>query len=80
MAEADRRLDISRAHAYRLVASGELPSLRLGYRAVVLVWALRAMLTEPAQKPLMPVAAGMKEPVDTSAAVDSALGVTETEA
>ncbi len=68
VAEAGRRLDISRAHAYRLVASGELPSLRLGHRTVVPVWALRALLAEPAQKRLMSSAAGMREPVDTSGA------------
>ncbi len=30
--EAGRRLGISRAHAYELVARGELPHLRLGRR------------------------------------------------
>lgn len=65
VAEAGRRLDISRAHAYRLVASGELPSVRLGHRTVVPVWALRKLLTEPAQKPLMAVTAAMREPDDT---------------
>lgn len=44
--EAGRRLAISRAHAYRLVASGELPSLRLGHRTVVPVSVLQAMLAE----------------------------------
>lgn len=33
--EVGRRLDVSRATAYRLVASGELPSVRLGRRRVV---------------------------------------------
>lgn len=33
--EMGRRLDVSRATAYRLVASGELPSVRLGRRRVV---------------------------------------------
>ncbi len=33
--EAGRLLGISRAHAYELVARGELPHLRLGRRLVV---------------------------------------------
>lgn len=33
--EASRLLGISRAHAYELVARGELPHLRLGRRVVV---------------------------------------------
>jgi excisionase family DNA binding protein len=33
--EAGRMLGISRAHAYELVARGELPHLRLGRRVVV---------------------------------------------
>lgn len=35
VAEAGRLLGISRAHAYELVARGELPHLRLGRRVVV---------------------------------------------
>ena len=45
--EAGRRLAISRAHAYRLAASGELPSLRLGHRKVVPLVALEGMLSPP---------------------------------
>ncbi len=33
--EAGRLLGISRAHAYELVARGELPHLRLGRRVVI---------------------------------------------
>jgi excisionase family DNA binding protein len=46
--EVGRRLDISRAHAYRLVANGDLPSVRLGHRTVVPLEALRAILEEGA--------------------------------
>jgi excisionase family DNA binding protein len=62
--EAGRRLAISRAHAYRLVASGELPSLRLGHRTVVPVSVLQAMLAESL------LASGRRRggPVDTSGA------------
>ncbi len=35
VAEAGRLLGISRAHAYELVAHGDLPHLRLGRRVVV---------------------------------------------
>jgi excisionase family DNA binding protein len=35
VSEAAAALGISRAHAYELVARGELPSLRLGRRIVV---------------------------------------------
>jgi excisionase family DNA binding protein len=35
VAEAGARLGISRDHAYRLAAKGELPTLRLGRRLVV---------------------------------------------
>jgi excisionase family DNA binding protein len=42
--ETARRLGISRAHAYDLVAQGEIPSLRLGRRIVVPKHALKAML------------------------------------
>lgn len=43
--EVGRRLGISRAHAYRLVASGGLPGIRLGHRTVVPLEALRALLS-----------------------------------
>jgi excisionase family DNA binding protein len=33
--EAARLLDISRTHAYELIARGELPSIRLGRRILV---------------------------------------------
>jgi excisionase family DNA binding protein len=42
--EAGRRLGISRAHAYELVARGELPHLRLGRRLVVPKRAIEALL------------------------------------
>jgi excisionase family DNA binding protein len=42
--EAGRRLGISRAHAYELVARGELPHLRLGRRLVVPKQALEALI------------------------------------
>jgi len=44
--EAGCLLGISRAHAYELVARGELPHLRLGRRLVVPKRALEAMLSE----------------------------------
>jgi excisionase family DNA binding protein len=44
VAEAGRLLGISRAHAYELVARGELPHLRLGRRLVVPKHALEALL------------------------------------
>ena len=66
VAEAGRRLDISRAHTYRLVASGELPSVRLRHRTVVPVWALRQLLLGAAHP--TPVAAGGGAPVDTPGA------------
>jgi len=43
--EAGRRLNISRAHAYRLAASGQLPAVRLGGRKVVPLVALGAILS-----------------------------------
>lgn len=61
-----RRLDISRAHAYRLVASGELPSLRLGHRTVVPVWALEAILTVSRSTRSTPVVGVLTGLVDTS--------------
>jgi excisionase family DNA binding protein len=42
--EAGRRLGISRAHAYELVARGELPHVRLGRRLVVPKRAIEALL------------------------------------
>jgi excisionase family DNA binding protein len=42
--EAARLLGISRAHAYELVARGDLPHLRLGRRIVVPKQALDALL------------------------------------
>ena len=42
--EAARLLGISRAHAYELVARGELPHLRLGRRVVVPKHAIETLL------------------------------------
>ena len=42
--EAGRLLGISRAHAYELVARGELPHVRLGRRVVVPKHAIEALL------------------------------------
>ena len=42
--ETGRLLGISRAHAYELVARGELPHLRLGRRVVVPKRAIDALL------------------------------------
>ncbi len=42
--ETGRLLGISRAHAYELVARGELPHLRLGRRVVVPKHAIEALL------------------------------------
>jgi len=42
--EAGWQLGISRAHAYQLVARGELPHLRLGHRIVVPRRAIEALL------------------------------------
>lgn len=42
--ETARRLGISRAHAYELIARHELPSLRLGRRIVVPRHAIETML------------------------------------
>ncbi len=42
--EAGRLLGISRAHAYELVARGELPHLRLGRRVVVPKHAITTLL------------------------------------
>ena len=43
--EAGRMLGISRAHAYELVARGELPHLRLGRRVVVPKHAIELLLS-----------------------------------
>jgi len=43
--EAARLLGISRAHAYELVARGELPHLRLGRRVVVPKHAIETLIT-----------------------------------
>jgi excisionase family DNA binding protein len=42
--EAGRRLGISRAHAYELIARGEIPHLRLGRRLVVPKRAIEVLL------------------------------------
>jgi len=42
--EAGRMLGVSRAHAYELVARGELPHLRLGRRVVVPKHAIELLL------------------------------------
>jgi excisionase family DNA binding protein len=39
-------LGISRAHAYRMVRSGVLPSIRLGQRLIVPIESLRAILAD----------------------------------
>ena len=46
--EAGRMLGISRAHAYELVARGELPLLRLGRRVVVPKQAIEVLLARVA--------------------------------
>ncbi len=46
--EAGRLLEISCAHAYELVARGELPHLRLGRRVVVPKHLLQMLLDAPA--------------------------------
>ena len=45
--DAAAALGISRAHAYELLARGELPSLRLGRRIVVPRAALESLLAVP---------------------------------
>ncbi len=42
--EAGRLLGISRAHAYELVARGDLPHVRLGRRVVIPKHAITALL------------------------------------
>jgi excisionase family DNA binding protein len=49
--EAGRLLGISRAHAYELVARGELPHLRLGRRVVVPKHAIEALLARAGSRP-----------------------------
>lgn len=66
--EAGRRLGISRAHAYRLVARGEMPSVRLGHRTVVPLVALRSMLAGTGDGAVPPVASEAGGPLDTSGA------------
>lgn len=46
--EAGRLLGISRAHAYELVARGDLPHLRLGRRLVIPKHAISALLAAAA--------------------------------
>lgn len=43
--EAARRLGVSTRHAYRLVATGELPSLRLAGVVRIPIAAVEAMIT-----------------------------------
>ena len=66
--EAAARLGISRAHAYRMVATGELPAVRLGGRMVVPVHRLRALLGEPLNEPVQPAALRVVSPAVTSSA------------
>ena len=66
--EMARRLDISRAHAYRLVASGEIPSVRLGHRTVVAVRAIDEMLAGASDRWPAPPVRAQALPVDTSGA------------
>lgn len=47
VAEAARLLGIGRASAYQAVATGAIPSLRLGRRIVVPIAALERMLSGP---------------------------------
>jgi len=46
--ETGRMLGISRAHAYELVARGELPHLRLGRRVVIPKHAIEDLLVRAA--------------------------------
>ncbi len=66
--EAGRRLGISRAHAYRLVAGGELPSVRLGHRTVVPLGALRSMLCGSGEEVPRPADSQPGGPLDTPGA------------
>ena len=49
--EAGRLLNVSRATAYKLVAQGIIPSIRLGRRIVVPRAAFQRMLDEADNKP-----------------------------
>jgi excisionase family DNA binding protein len=50
--EAAELLGISRTLAYELVASGELPHLRLGRRRIVIPWkALEALVDSAERRP-----------------------------
>lgn len=49
VAEAAAEIGISESHAYRLVAAGELPSIRLGRRIVVPKAALAEWLAKQVQ-------------------------------
>ena len=42
--EAARRIDISRSHAYQLVADGEIPAIRIGSQLRIPLAALDAWL------------------------------------
>jgi excisionase family DNA binding protein len=42
--EAARALSVSRAHAFRMAASGELPTIRLGKRLLVPIEALSKLV------------------------------------
>lgn len=66
--EAGRRLGISRAHAYRLVANGELPSVRLGHRTVLPLGALRSMLAGSGEGSSGPADSQPVGPLDTPGA------------
>ncbi len=61
-------LGISRAHAYRLVATGELPAVRLGGRMVVPVHRLRVLLGETLNESLQPAALRVVTGAGTSGA------------
>jgi excisionase family DNA binding protein len=63
-----RRLGISRAHAYRLVASGEIPSVRPGHRTVVPLQAIDELLGGSSGRRPPLVVSGRPGPVDTSGA------------
>lgn len=62
------RLGISRAHAYRMVATGELPVVRLGGRMVVPVHRLRSLLGETLDEPVEPGALRVVSAAGTSGA------------
>lgn len=66
--EVALRLGISRAHAYRMVATGELPAVRLGGRMVVPVHRLRALLGETLNESVQPAALRVVSGAGTSGA------------